>query len=294
MSDSLDVPVNPVPPRPVRTSTASDAVRQAGAIAPGRGNAPPGRPRRARGDIATPSGGGDAGGNAAERLAALHATLDDCPCCATVAYGYRHVPGGGCVNEPRLMLVLIHPTPRNVTAHAGWDCRRFPMAGKTRFWRILAAAGLVPPTLPEQLDALGPTPAAVEMLAKQARRCGLYLAHAVKCVDGGSTVPAARSLAHGWGILRQEIEIVQPRAVVALGLMPFHMLTGRTVRLSDELWRARHGASLSYPSHPVAGREYPVYPCYFPTGRGNPAAATEMLRLLRARLEGSKYVQDGP
>jgi uracil-DNA glycosylase len=246
------------------------------------------------GETEAPCGDSDAGGNAAERLAALHATLDDCPCCATVAYGYRHVPGGGCVHEPRLMLVLIHPTPRNVTAHAGWEGRRFPMAGKSRFWRILVAAGLVPPALPEELDALGPTPTAVEMLAEQARRSGLYLAHAVKCVDGGSTVPAARSLAHGWGILRREIEIVRPRAVVALGLTPFRMLTGRSVRLSDELWRARHGAYLSYPSHPVAGREYPVYPCYFPTGRGNPAAATEMLGLLRARLEGSKYVQDGP
>jgi hypothetical protein len=184
------------------------------------------------------------------------------------------------------MLVFIHPTPRNPTAHASWPGPRFPMAGKGPFWTVLARAGLVSPDLPDRLAALGPTPAMVELLRTETRNRGLYLTNAVKCVDGGSLVPAPARLEAGWAVLRAEVELVRPRLIVACGLMPFRMLTGHGVRLSDELWRARNGGYAPYESRPIAGATYPVYPCYFPTGRGNPSGAAELLAAVRRAARG--------
>ena len=223
-----------------------------------------------------------------QALYQLFASLDRCAICTTEAYGYRHVHGGGREEEPELMLVLIHPTPGNPTARADWPGPSFPMAAGINFWRVLRDAGLVAPDLPERLAELHPHPDAVELLLGEARRRGLYLTNAIKCVDGGSLVPPAARLAAGWEVLRGEIALARPRRIVALGLLPFRMLTGREVRLADELWRARNGCYTPHDSHPVEGRTYPVYPCYFPTGRGNPSGAREMLAALREGLRDAR------
>ncbi len=213
-------------------------------------------------------------------LERLNAQLDACTICSTIARGLRHVPGGGCVDQPDLMLVFINPTVRNITAHASWDGPRFPFAGKPKLWQILAEAGWITADLPDRMAALGPTPAMVELLITEAQERRLYLTNAVKCVDDGSNLPPAARVAAGWSLLQQEIALVRPRAIVAMGLIPFGVLTGRSVRLADELWSAQHEHYNAYPSHLIDGRTYPIYPCYFPTGRGNPVAALKMLTAL--------------
>jgi uracil-DNA glycosylase len=219
------------------------------------------------------------------RLAALNATLDSCSHCATHAMGLRHIPGGGKDDRPELLLVFINPTFRNMTAAQDWPGPRFPFAGKPRLWGILAEAGLVDAALPGRIAALGPTPAMVELLIAETRRAGLYLTNALKCVDSGARLPAAERVRAARPFLEQEIALVQPRRIVTFGLIPFQALTERALRLADHLWDAEHGRISFYPSRPIAGAGYPVFPCYFPTGRGNPVAATRLLRALRAFLD---------
>ena len=210
--------------------------------------------------------------------------LDSCTACETVARGFRHVPGGGCADQPDLMLVFINPTVGNITAHAAWDGPRFPFAGKPKLWQILAEAGWISADLPQRMAELGPTPPMVAMLMAEAQQRRLYLTNAVKCVDDGSNLPVAARVQANWPLLQQEIAQVQPRAIVAMGLIPFGVLTGGSVRLADELWHAQQGNYHAYPSHLIEEQRYPVYPCYFPTGRGNPVAALKMLTALHTIL----------
>jgi hypothetical protein len=221
---------------------------------------------------------------ALDALAALHAQLDRCDACQTVARGFRHVPGGGCAAQPDAMLIFINPTVRNISAHASWDGPRFPFAGKPKLWEILAAAGWIDAAVPQRMAELGPTSPMVELLIAAAQHHRLYLTNAVKCVDDGSNLPTAARVAAGWPLLQQEIALVQPRLIITFGLIPFGALTGRTIRLADHLWDAQQGQITWYPSHAIAGRQYPVFPCYFPTGRGNPVGAARLLAALRQHL----------
>ncbi len=221
---------------------------------------------------------------AAATLVDLFAVLDDCSRCATLDRGHRHVPGAGYTNQPDLMLVFINPTVRNITAHADWPGIRMPFAGKPKLWHILAEAGWVSAELPQRIAELGPTPPMVELLLAETHRRRLYLTNAVKCVDDGSSLPTADRVSASWPLLRTEIALVRPQHIVALGLIPFHALTGRNVRLADELWTSEHQQPVAYSSHPIDGQIFPVFPCYFPTGRGNPVAATRMLTQLHKHL----------
>jgi hypothetical protein len=186
------------------------------------------------------------------------------------------------------MLVFINPTFRNISAHAAWPGSRFPFAGKPKLWHILAEVGLVDAALPETIARLGPTPEMVELLIAEATRRRLYLTNAVKCVDDGSNLPVAARVAAALPQLQREIAIVQPRTIVTFGLIPFRALTGLDIRLADHLWHAQQGRIGFYPSQPIEGRSYPVFPCYFPTGRGNPVAATTLLAALKHHLDSHK------
>src|SRR3712207_1360292 len=184
----------------------------------------------------------------------INSELDHCTACETVARGFRHVPGGGYVDWPDLMLVFINPTIRNITAHAAWEGPRFPFAGKPKLWQILAEAGWISADLPERMAELGPTPPMVAMLIAEAQQHRLYLTNAVKCVDDGSNLPVAARVQANWPLLQGEIAHVQPRAIVAMGLIAFGVLTGGTVRLADELWYAQQGHYRAHPSHLINGQ----------------------------------------
>ena len=217
-------------------------------------------------------------------LQTLNRLLDSCTSCTTIARGHRHVPGAGCTDQPDLMFVFINPTVRNFTAQQEWPGAPVPFAGNPKLWQILAEAGWVRKELPVEMVALGRTQTMVAGLVEEARRQRIYLTNAVKCVDDGSKLPAAERVTAAWHWLETEIALVRPRQIVALGLIPFRALTGQDVRLVDELWAAQHEEVRSYASRPIAGTIYPVFPCYFPTGRGNPVAATRMLAALHKHL----------
>lgn len=221
----------------------------------------------------------------AAQLAALNAQLDSCTVCATVARNYRHVPGGGCVDQPDVMFIFINPTVRNISAHADWIGPRFPFAGKPKLWQILAESGFVRADLPQDMLMLGPTPEMVEVLIAETQRQRLYLTNAVKCVDTGSNLPTAARVAAAWSFLQHEIALIRPKLIVTFGLIPFRQLTSMDIRLADQLWETQGGSCPFFPSQPIAGESYSVFPCYFPTGRGNPVAATKMLRALRQCLD---------
>lgn len=186
------------------------------------------------------------------------------------------------------MFVFINPTVRNISAHADWPGPRFPFAGKPKLWHILADAGFVGADLPQRIRTLGPTPAMVEMLVAEAQHQQVYLTNAVKCVDDGSSLPPAARVSASWPLLQQEINFVQPRLIVAFGLIAFGVLTGRQVRLADQRWDAEQGRINLFSSRQIGDQTFPVFPCYFPTGRGNPVAATRMLTALHSWLQSDQ------
>lgn len=146
----------------------------------------------------------------------------------------------------------------------------------------------VDPTLAADLRRLEPSPALVDRLVAALQAQRFYITDAVKCCDDGAKLPTARRLAAAWPQLADEIALTMRCGLVAFGLLPFGLLTGQSVRLADVLWDAQHGQLHWVNSRPIAGVQYPVLPCYFPTGRGNPVGATKLLRALRTSLESEQ------
>jgi DNA polymerase len=193
------------------------------------------------------------------------------------------VMGGGMTIQPRLACIFINPTHRNASTRDGWRGPRFPFIGTKGVWRVFANAGLLPGELYQEILAR-PTwneEFAAEVYAAVRDR-GLYLTNLVKWTGPNGDLPRAHLVKAYTGLLRRELELLRPRAVVTFGALPYRALTGEQVRLGSVLATLREHDILY--SRQLGGLQCQVYPCYFPVGRGDPKAATEILRAIRHHL----------
>lgn len=226
-------------------------------------------------------------------LLELRRDIDDCSLCAARAEigeaRLNHIWGAGKSYQPDIMFVLMNPTARNLTAHSDSDLR-VPYAGVSQFWKVLAHAGLISPSVLEQLRVKGWHDDLTRLLINTLEEEGYYLTNLVKCTSPKAQDPGPASIRRGLQLLHREIEIVQPKHLVAFGLLTFRALTGQSLKLQDFLARLEHGISHPFTGPAISGHSYPVWPCYFPTGRGNSQAAIKCLQIYNQTLRSKRNV----
>lgn len=191
------------------------------------------------------------------------------------------IGGGGRTRRPEVMFVFINPTHRNASSSPDWSGPRYPFIGTREVWRVFHRAGLLPDTWMERIEGLESwTPRFAEELEGFLKSRGLYLTNLVKWTGSDASLPGRNKIGLFLPVMRREIELVQPRRIVAFGLIPLKHLTGRSIRLEDYHSQALKDRSLrTFPLEGVA-HSAGVVPCYFPVGRGNPSRAVELLNLL--------------
>ncbi|MEK6841443.1 MAG: uracil-DNA glycosylase family protein [Nanoarchaeota archaeon] len=216
-------------------------------------------------------------------------TLDD-----LWAYVYRlnekHFPenklmpilGDGKKNHPKIMFVFINPTFRNISSNKNWKGPRFPFIGTKQIWRIFHRAGLLNDELINRINkdsnwSLAFTNEVLKFLIKKE----FYFTNLVKWTGLDATLPESEKIKLFLPILEKEIEIVQPKYIVAFGLMPFYSLTKQKIKLLDYYHDVVKNGNLKSYNLSVSLTHSKVIPCYFPTGRGNPKRAVELLQLVK-------------
>jgi hypothetical protein len=191
------------------------------------------------------------------------------------------VGGGGCASHPKVALVFINPTGRNQSASERWPGERAPFIGLSRIWRVLSQAGIV---APEMLLDMMPDGSWTLPFASDFYRCvadrGLYVTNLVKACRKDATLPTLRMARESAPALVDELTVVQPDVVVAMGGMVGTVLSGSPVKLEDDYRRFVETGRLRERSIP--GTDVRLASVYFPIGRGNPVRAKEMLGAVAA------------
>jgi DNA polymerase len=174
-----------------------------------------------------PAAAADAGSKA-ERLAALHDRLRDCEKCAHLARSRTQVVFG--VGNPEAELMFVGEAPG-----ADEDLAGEPFVGK---------AGQL---LTKIIQAMGYS------------REQVYIANVLKCRpdmppgESGNRKPVPKEMETCLPYLREQIDIVQPRVLVALGNTAMEGLIGATEpmgRLRGR-WHDFHGTPLMATYHPA-------------------------------------------
>lgn len=208
----------------------------------------------------------------------------------------RHFPnhhlapvlGGGQTVNPEVMFVFINPTARNISSDPNWPGPRFPFIGTKPIWRVFHRAGFLDSVLIRRIEqnslwSIGLAEEVEEFLRKK----GLYLTNLVKWTGPDGSLPDKKKIALFLPLMIREVELVAPRYIVTFGSLPFEYLTGRKIKLSDYYDEISLSGRLVPQSVRIGNFVAEVVPCYFPVGRGNPARAVEILRLLNGLLLSS-------
>ncbi len=188
------------------------------------------------------------------------------------------IPGGGCTDKPRLMLLFINPTARNISADPFWQGVRYPWIGVTHFWKWLAGTGLLNEKLLTKMQDQGWSCELATEIHEYLVTKRLYITNIVKRTGQDAELPNSKLQNLFLPILKKEIALVKPEKIIAFGRIPFEKLTGQKIKLADVYDKAKITGNLL--SYSVIDMNVRVIPCYFPMGRGNPKRATEILKLL--------------
>lgn len=211
-------------------------------------------------------------------LVKLYGEVDKCKFCKAEKNELQHIHGFGALN-PNLMLILINPTHKNLSSHPEYVGFRFPFVGVRQFWQVLADGGLINKKITNKLPLkLGWQAEHTKLMQEELIKNRIFLTNIVKCCYDNSAYPDKIVIKDQLKILSNEIKIVKPKFIVAFGALVFKTLTGNSIVLHEHF---KDFSKNEIYSENISGLNYPVIPCYFPIGRGNPKKAEQILRQIQ-------------
>ena len=180
---------------------------------------------RAKDEMAKPdlSSTPDAAAGSSEALAAIRADIGDCTRCPLHLQGRKQIVFG--VGNPNADLMFVGEAPG-----ADEDVQGEPFVGR---------AGQL---LTKIIEAIGLS------------RGDVYIANVIKCRPPGNRNPEPVEVATCQPFLFQQIDVIRPKVIVALGTFAAHALLGNDTpisRLRGNLYDYRNGSKLIPTFHPA-------------------------------------------
>ncbi|WP_034526801.1 uracil-DNA glycosylase family protein [Secundilactobacillus oryzae] len=176
---------------------------------------------------------------------------------------FRSVYGAGDSQQPDTMFVFMNPTGRNVSTHADWLGMRAPWIGTKPIWRLFIRLGLLNEQTGTAIEAKHPqdwTPEFADAVYQDVTQHHYFMTNLAKCTFAG-TIPVSNLIFREYlETLKQEVEIVQPKQIIAFGNQVSSILLGKSLSVSTT---RQQPFDLQ-----VGGHYYPVYPTYYPVGNG--------------------------
>lgn len=209
------------------------------------------------------------------KLNELFQKFDNCSLCKSSQNKLQHILGGGKFKSPKVAFVFINPTHTNISSSPDWNGRRFPFIGVTHFWQILSDSGWVAREKIENIKRHGWGKEIIDHLVEDISNREIYITNLVKCTLPHGDYPEKDVFDYHLPLFDKELRIVKPKAIVSFGGLAAKYLTGKNLVLRKYFLNPG----------PLVYRHIPVYPCYFPVGRGSPKLASQVLRQLTYLLE---------
>jgi len=208
----------------------------------------------------------------------LYKQIEECPYCKKSGNRLKHIFGFGVLN-PRLMLILINPTYRNLSSNPDYCGDRFPFIGVRSFWKVLASGNLIDKKISSSLpDRSGWKNSDTERIKEELLKNQLFITNMVKCCFAHGDYPARPIIKWHLKWLKQEIMIVKPQKIVAFGTLVFKELTHKTIVFKNNLNKLTKHNNFEL----LTGLKIPVFACPFPIGRGSPQKAALVLRKIKS------------
>lgn len=181
-------------------------------------------------------------------------------------YGSKNldsVYGCGEKNNPRVALVFMNPTKRNIATSKSWTGLKAQWLGTKQIWDFLVKCNLFTSKINEEIKTKKPsdwTEEFCECVYSEVKKQGVWITNLAKCTqDDARPLPDAVFLKYK-DLLKKELSIVNPKKIIFFGNQVASIMLGSKVSVSlvrKKVFKLN-----------IEDKEYESYAVYYPVGNG--------------------------
>jgi len=170
---------------------------------------------------------------------------------------------GGTLNNPKLCLIFMNPTGRNITASKEWLGEKAPWIGTKNVWNLLNQCNLINNDLKDEIYSKKPNDWDYEFskkVYKEIEDNGIYITNLAKCTQTDARPLHDNVFKDYLHLLYEELDIVKPEKIVTFGNQVSKIFIGRPISVSKD---RKNIYSVN-----IKESIYNTLPVYYPVGQG--------------------------
>lgn len=170
---------------------------------------------------------------------------------------------GGCTESPDICFVFMNPTARNIAASKEWKGIKSPWIGTKNIWDLFYKLDLVDEKIYKKIKEIkGPewTEEFAEEVYDDVKKHKYFITNLGKCTQIDARPLPDNIYLEYLELLRQEIEIINPKAIVLFGNQVSSIVLNKKISVSQ----CRKQLFIDK----INSKEYKFYSVYYPVGNG--------------------------
>lgn len=197
---------------------------------------------------------------------------------------------GGCTDNPDICFVFMNPTGKNIASDPNWKGRRSPWIGTKNIWKLFYRIGLLDEKIYNDIMTKKPqewNEEFADIVYDDVEKHKYFITNLGKCTQIDARVLPNLVYSQYLDLLCKEIEIINPKTIITFGNQVSSIILDRNISVSQ--CRKQNF------SKNIDGKNYKVYPVYYPIGNGmmNIDKAIEDLDyIIRTNLKSQKDMDD--
>lgn len=183
-----------------------------------------------------------------------------------IKYGSKElnsVYGCGEKNNPRIALVFMNPTKRNIATDKTWKGIRAQWLGTKQIWEFFTKCGLFDEKINEEIKTKKPkdwTPDFCEYVYDEVKNRGLWITNLAKCSQDDARPLSDKVFLKYKDLLCRELEIVKPQKIFFFGNQVSSLMLDKKITVSTVRKKKFEFA--------INGETFECYSVFYPVGNG--------------------------
>lgn len=174
------------------------------------------------------------------------------------------VYGAGCTAHPKVFLLFMNPTGKNVSCSKEWKWLRAPWLGTKNIWKLLMAIWAIGKKTFDHIQNLTAKQRTEEFslsVYKELADNSFYVSNLAKCTQTDARPLKDKVFKEYLELIYQEIEAIQPQHIIAFGNQVSSIVLGKNVSVGSYMKDDHEVLKINKHS-------YKVYPTFYPVGQG--------------------------
>jgi DNA polymerase len=183
-----------------------------------------------------------------------------------ITYGDKNLDaiyGAGQIHNPKICLVFMNPTGRNVSSDKKWNGLKAPWIGTKNVWKMFFQLGFFDDTFFNEIENKNPNDWDYEFANKvysKVRENSIYITNLSKATQIDARHLNNEVFRAYLDLFIEEIQIINPQIIITFGNQVSSILLGKNIKISD--YRKK------FEKFEVDGNIFKVFPVYYPVGQG--------------------------